>query len=425
MQTLGWVKRHLPVAKRPQVVVCGGGPAGIGAALGSVRTGAETLLVEQFGCVGGMATSGLLLPFGDTQPALVAELFKRLASEGAAQGWAFDPEALKFGAERMLVEAGVQLLYHTSACEAIVEENAACGAIVQNKSGRQAILARVVVDTSGDADIAADAGAPFTKGRPEDGLMQPVTLMFRLGGVDLASYEAYRKSDHRLEAALATAIRERDMEPFGNTVMGSVQVPGRNEIVLNLTNLTEIDGTDADDLTRAEIETRRQVHQLVRVFRKRVPGCGQAYLIDTAATVGVRETRQITGEYVFDREDVLQARKFDDAVARNIFEIDIHPVQGIGRARHEWGKLRTADQKWVDIPYRCLVPLQIENLLVAGRCFSATHEGMAAPRRMGPCMAMGHAAGAAAALAVRTGVTPRELDVKLLQQTLRSQGVEI
>jgi hypothetical protein len=215
------------------------------------------------------------------------------------------------------------------------------------------------------------------------------------------------------------------MPPFATTLMSSSQIPGRNELMVNITNLTHIDGTDPYDLTRAEIETRQQVWKMMEVFRKRVPGCENAYVIDTAATVGVRETRHIIGEYVYRREDVLEARKFADRVARNTYEIDIHPVKGVGRARHEWGKLSTAEQKWSDIPYGCLVPLEVDNLLVAGRCCSADHEALGAMRRMGPCMFTGYAAGAAAALSIQQEITVRRLNVSDLQHRMRQNGVDI
>jgi hypothetical protein len=195
--------------------------------------------------------------------------------------------------------------------------------------------------------------------------------------------------------------------------------------MVNITNLTHIDGTNPTDLTRAEIETRQQVWTVMEVLRKRVPGCEDAYIVDTAATVGVRETRHVLGEYLYSREDILEARKFEDRVARNTYEIDIHPVEGIGRARHEWGKLSTAEQKWSDIPYACLVPLEVESLLVAGRCCSADHEALGAMRRMGPCMFTGYAAGAAAALSIQQGTTVRRLSVSDLQHLMRRNGVEI
>ena len=228
-----------------------------------------------------------------------------------------------------------------------------------------------------------------------------------------------------MEEALAQAVKAGELEPHTSSLMGFVPVPGGNEVVLNLSNYPGVDGTSAADLTRATVATRREVHRIVRALRSRVPGLEGCYLIDTAPQVGVRETRQILGEYVFSAQDVLEARKFEDAVARNVFELDIHPLDGIGRARHEWGKLKTVQDKWVDLPYRSLVPLAIDNLLVAGRCFSATPEGMSAPRRMGPCMAMGQAAGTAAALCAQKGVTPRNLEVRELQEALRAQGVEI
>jgi len=425
MRTVVRRQAELPVAREAGVLVCGGGPAGIGAAVASARSGVRTLLIEQYGFLGGMATAGMVLPFGDIDTPIARELFSRMAAYGGAKGWAFDPEAFKYEANELLLEAGAEPLFYTSVCEAIVENDVARGVVVHNKSGCQAVLGRVVIDCTGDADVAASAGAPFTKGREQDGLMQPVTLMFRLGGVDLEKYRAYEREDAKMEKALAQARAAGEIARHTCSLMGFVQVPGRNEFVLNLSNSPQVDGTNGDDLTKAAIETRREVHRIVAALKRHVPGFEDSYLIDTAPHVGVRETRQAVGEYVFTEEDVVEARKFDDAVARNTFEIDVHPLDGVGRARHSWGKLRTSEEKWVDIPYRCLVPLKVDNLLVAGRCFSATHEGMSAPRRMGPCMAMGQAAGTAAALAIKHNVAPRQLDVKELQRALREQGAEI
>lgn len=416
---------EIPVTKEVDVIVCGGGPAGIGAAVASARCGVRTLLIERYGFLGGMATAGMVLPFGDTEPPIAKELFQRMQAYGGAKRWAFDPEAFKYEANELVLEAGVELLFHTFVYKAFVMDNVVKGVFILNKSGFQAILGGVVIDCTGDGDVAASAGAPFTKGREEDGLMQPVTLMFRIGGVNLEKSQAYLQEDPNLMKTLAKAIAAGEIAPYTMELMGFVQVPRRNEVVLNLSNFPYVDGTKTEDLTRAEIGTRREVHRIIDVLKKYVPGFEECYLIDTAPQVGVRETRQILGEYVFTEEDVLEARKFDDAVVRNIFEIDIHPPEGTSKCIHKWGKLRTAKQKWVDIPYRCLVPLRVESLLVAGRCFSVTHEGMAAPRRMGPCMAMGQAAGTAAALAVKQNIIPRKLDVKQIQDALRRQGVQI
>jgi hypothetical protein len=224
-----------------------------------------------------------------------------------------------------------------------------------------------------------------------------------------------------MEKALAKARDAGDVSPFTCSVMGFRPVPGGKEVVINLSNYPGVDGTSVQDLSRAEIETRREVFRIVAALRKYVPGFEQAYLIDTAAHLGVRETRQIIGEYMLTAEDIFYARKFEDGVARNIFEIDIHPLDGIGRASHTAKEVFNAKEPWVDIPYRCLVPKKIDNILVAGRCFSATHEAMGAARRMGPCMDMGHAAGAAAGLAAKGHIKPREVSAADINQELLRQ----
>lgn len=425
MRTQSEATNIYPNQIHTDVLVCGGGPAGMGAAVASARNGAKTLLVEHFGCLGGQATAGLVLTWGDIHVPVAREIFGRMQESGTVRGITFEPEAFKLEANKTVLDAGVEILFHTTAFEAIVDGEAIKGVIAGNKSGLFRIMAQVVIDCTGDGDIAADAGAPYTVGRDQDGLMQPVTLMFRAGNVDIERYDTYRQRDRRLEQALQAAIDAGEMAPFAVTLMSSSQIPGRNELMVNITNLTRIDGTDPYDLTRAEIETRQQVWKVMEVLRKRVPGCESAHIVDTAAIVGVRETRHIVGEYLYRREDVLEARKFEDRVARNTYEIDIHPVDGVGRARHEWGKLSTAEQRWSDIPYGCLVPLKVDNLLVAGRCCSADHEALGAMRRMGPCMFTGYAAGTAATLSIQQGTTVRCLRVSDLQQRMRQNGVKI
>ncbi len=328
---------------------------------------------------------------------------------------AYDAEVMKIVADQMVEEAGVQLMLHSLVVDAVMEGNFIRGVLVENKSGRQRVMAKVVVDATGDGDVAVKAGAPYEKGRRIDGLTQPMTLNFRMGGVDTAKMPNISELNKLYDDAKAR---------------GEISIPRENllwfptvrsgEIHFNTTRVVKVDGTSGKDLTYSEVEARRQMIGLVEFLKRKVPGFESAYLLVSGSQIGVRETRRVMGEYVMTEEDVLGARKFEDVVARGSYPIDIHSPTGEGTVIK-----RPPPGASYDIPYRCLVPKKVENLLVAGRCVSSTHEAQAAIRVIPICMAMGQAAGTAAALAVKLKVTPREMDVTLLQKTLREQGANL
>jgi hypothetical protein len=331
----------------------------------------------------------------------------------------FDPEALKYVAQEMVLEAGGELRFHALFLDSMVEEGRITGIVLAGKRGLEAVRGALLVDTTGDGDVAARAGAPWEKGRPEDGLMQPVSLFFRVGSVDDAALQAYHDAhpeDGRFSALVRRARAEAGFAHTKDhvTLFRTVR-PG--EWWLNFSRVHGVDGTDPDQMTAAEIVGRRQVIYLLDFLRGFVPGFERCYLIDTGAQIGVRETRRIVGEYVLTADDVFGARIFDDAIARVSFPIDIHDVKG-GGGFFEGPR----EGPYYTVPYRSLVPLKIDNLLVAGRCISATHEAHASLRVMPPCFATGQAAGTAAALAIETRVRPRDVDAGLLRQTLRDQG---
>lgn len=442
--------RTLDVIAETEVLVAGGGPAGLGAAIAAARNGAQTLLVERFGFLGGNLTAGMVGPCMtsyslDGQQQLIKGIFEefvqRLEDIGEAihpskvpagseyagfivhghdKVTPFNPEAAKQVALDMCREAGVDLLLHTFVVDSLVDANRLTGVIVANKSGLSAIRAGITVDCSADADIAARAGVPFTIGREADGLTQPMTLFFRVANVDdeaVRQHVAAHPEDRRPFAALIAQAREAGEFTIPRLGIGLYRTLTPGVWRINTTRLHRLDGTSAADLTRGEIEGREQVKELMAFFRKWLPGFENAYLLDTAAMIGVRETRRIAGEYELTFDDLHTGREFDDVIALAGFPVDIHsPTDNTGSVED----YQTANV--YQIPYRSLVPLGIENLLVAGRSISATHEAMAATRVMPPAFAMGEAAGTAAAIATEYRVSPRALDVGLLQRALVRQG---
>jgi hypothetical protein len=453
---------RVPVVRECDVLVVGGGPAGIGAAIGAAKTGAQTLLVERYGFLGGNATASLVGPFmtsfsadGTTQliRGVFDELVRRMEDVGGAihpskvpaavaksaymkHGHVgvtpFDPEAMKLVSAELCLEYGVELMLHTSFIDPIVEDRSAGsgqaravgGAILHNKAGLQAVRAKSTIDCSADADVAARAGVPFLQGRESDGLVQPMTMFFRVGNVDGAAVAAYfREHPEEIEQRMAFSSCIRAAQANGDYTiprerLSLYESPQEGVWRVNVSRILGVDGTKVEDLTRAEIVGRRQVMEIFRFLRKYVPGFQDCTLIDTAAQVGVRETRRIVGEYTLTLDDLISGRDFEDTIAYCAYPVDIHDPKGAGGGISNKGETANAYQ----IPYRCLVPTTIEQLLVAGRCVSATHEALGAIRVMPPSFAMGEAAGTATALALQEGVPPRRVPVPWLQQTLVEHG---
>ncbi|MDI6828531.1 MAG: FAD-dependent oxidoreductase, partial [Armatimonadota bacterium] len=431
----------------------------VAAAVSSSKIGVKTLLIERYGFLGGLGTAGLVNPFMSSYTSkgepLVGGFFReicdRMAKMGGMFGRAFDAEAMKFVAQEMVLEAGGSLLLHSWITGVRVVGKKVTGVEVLTKSGTVNIDATIVVDATGDGDVAAMAGAPFELGSPEHGMTQAMTLMFTIGGVDIRKSLLYAKdnpdqmrfpkplTNEDVERLLQTSVgiagfykevdeaRSKGEFPLPQDMVFFIALPIPGHVVVNTTHIGGLDGTRSEDLTEAEIEGRRQARALMDFFRKYVPGFENSYLIQTATQVGVRETRRILGEYVFTAEDVIVGRKFPDPVLRSAYPVDIHRPIGIGYSRADNGKPPNAPPPgdWYEVPYRCLVPREIENLVIAGRCLSATHEGQGAVRIMPNCMALGQAAGVAAALCVKKSVTPRKLDYKLLRDYLLEQGAII
>lgn len=395
------------------VIVAGGGPAGIAAAIASARLGASTLLMERYGFLGGMGTAGLVNPFmnyyaGEKQlvKGIFQEVIERLKETGSYGGsghrFSFEPEELKFVLNEMAVESGVHLLFHSFAADCICQDGVLQGVASESKSGRRIYKAGVYIDCTGDGDLVAKSGAIFEKGRESDGHCQPATLMFMLGGVKV--------EENSVEFPVA---EEYDL-PQGRVLF--FKMPRQGMVSVNMTRIIQLDATDVDALSKAEVEARRQVKRVVDYLKKHCEGFEDCYLVQTAAQTGIRESRRILGRYQLTAEDVLTCRKFEDAIARCSYVIDIHNPTGKGTVIR---KLPVGD--WYEIPYGCLMPKDRKNLLVAGRCISSTHEAHSSLRIQPTCYALGQAAGTAAALAVRKGILPGDLNYHELVQSLHDQ----
>jgi hypothetical protein len=434
----------LPVAHVYDVVVLGGGPAGCAAAIGAARDGASTLLVEQYGFLGGMATAGLVpafCPFTDREKPIIRGIGFSVLEEmkagmphiaGASYDWVpIDVERLKVIYDRRVTQAGAGVVFLTHFVDVISDARAGIDSVVlHNKSGLQRIAAKIFIDCTGDADVAAAAGVPFAKGDPTTGELQPCTMCFILAGIDNRRLQEYLWADNAknllLKEVIARARAAGDLhivEEGANVAYQSASTIG-----LNFSHVFDVDATDAAQLSAAQIEGRKLIHHLTDFMRKYCPGCENAYLVTSGVQIGVRETRRIVGDYVLTLEDYLARRSFPDEIARNSYYIDIH------LSRKEWERNLGKPIDWDTvthqyapgeshgIPYRCLLPKGQRNLLVAGRSISTDRAVQGSTRVMPNCLAMGEAAGTAAAQAIADGNDVRGIDVSILRERLRSYG---
>ena len=434
--------RETPVFRETDVLVVGGGPAGIGAAIAAARAGARTALLERYGHLGGLATGGMvicIMPMSDGGPELqitgiCQEIVQRLDAEGGAvhptithigsgnqellNQWRsypfgvvddrvrfsvqFDPEKLKCVLNDMIEESGVELLLHSLACQAIVESNSVNGIIFESKSGRQAIKARVVIDCTGDGDILASAGAEYDDA-PDPALRSSkLALIFRLGNIDVPTYMNYKTSYPERHAHSM-----KELEQMGGYTM--VLRAWRDDVVWVNNFIADRNALDVGDLTRVEIEARKAMLLTIRFFKDNIPGFKNAWLMDTASQIGVRCSRRLKGNYVVTSEDVRSGIIYEDTIAVCPTFLPEHSP----RARH------------MHIPYRSLVPKDVDSLIVAGRCFSSDSVANDLLSPIQFCVAMGQAAGAAAALTVRNGERLSDIEIQRLRAVLLGQGVHL
>lgn len=422
-------EREISVIADVDVLVCGGGPAGVGAAIRAARLGVSVMVVEMLDCLGGMATSGMMSHYtGDSSSSVMREIFIRTREKCDVLGYddgnmhgdlaAIHHEAQKIALDELTDESGVKKLYYTKVCDVIRDGNKVAGVIVENKSGRGLIKAKTVIDSTGDGDVAFLAGVPYCKGRENDGKMQPATLMFKVGGVDYSravfppTFETEVPTEKGELQALGKSILPF---PAGHVLLYRQPTPGT--VCCNMTNALDVDATDAFSVSKATEQCRAQIPYIIDFLHKYAPGYENCWLMSAGSLIGIRETRHFEGEARLEKEDILSARYYEDWVVRKAyFNLDVHNMTGNGLdvtgVQHKF-----TQQKPYTIPYGCLIPKNVDNLFLSGRNISGSHIAHSSFRAMPICMAVGEAAGVAAALFVKNDLSSsKDVDVKDIQK---------
>ncbi len=449
MHTITEPSRQLPIRAEVDILVVGGGPSGIIAAEAAAGKGLRVMLLESRGYLGGNLTIGLpILSFLNCNGkqnirGLAQDFIDRLRRDGNASEHKpcklhmsltiINPEAAKDVAFEIMEEKGGEVLMYTFVADVITEGRRVKGVIIESKAGREAILAKTVIDCTGDGDVAQRAGVAMSKGDASGG-MQPPTLMYNMRGVDIDKLRDAIVNHHdefdmdRMPAGqfatgkfitvgLRNQIKKAQEAGIRIPVARTILITGLNpdEIWVNMTRVNGVDSTLPESYTRGEIEARKQISEINKYLKQFVPGFENAWLDRIAPFMGIRESRVMQGRYVLTAEDILANRRFARVVAVGSYPVDIHHANG-----GDCTMLFTSDD--YDIPFECLLPKEYDNLLVAGRCASMNHEAMASTRVMSTCMALGEAAGRAARIAQETGVEPADVSIEALQRELRETG---
>lgn len=439
-----YYKQIVVADKEYDVAVIGGGSAGICAAIAAARLNASVLLIENTGWLGGIGTTAAMVEFGPivrgglrVVGGIPYELMQRMKEYGGAElrdeteDLCFAPESFAHTALEMCEEAGVEFLLHTRFIDSILQDGKISAIVVDNKEGLQLIKAKVFMDCTGDGDVFARAGLPFHIGRDIDGKTQPMTLVFFVNNVnykhflEVVAKEAEGDLDVYFTRLVSKARADGNFHiPIvrpGST--GPVPRCGRKhdlsncEVFVNGTNIVGKCGVNAKDLTEAECITRKQVKEMFAFLKKYAPGFENCYISLVPSEIGVRETRRLDGVYVLTAEDLASGRKFEDTIAVGFNMIDIHQVAG-----EDFDLTHFADGHYYSVPYRCLLPKTIANLLVTGRCISVTHEALGAVRVMVNTMPIAEAAGYAAAMSAQKGCSVQNVPIDALQNTLKERG---
>jgi hypothetical protein len=446
------------------VIVVGGGLSGVIAATAAARQGARTLLVEKDGSLGGTMTMclvGPMMTFHSASAQVIAglaqELVDRLMAIKASPGHILDTtgyvatvtpfhaEALRLVCQRMVTEAGAAVLLHSTVTDVQRAGDAVTGVVLQQRTETVVLDAKVVIDATGDADVAFRAGVPCEVGRPEDGRVQPVSMMFKVGGWDKAAFTDYVVAHPDVLRLSREGVAAYQHEPlvavcgFGERLKAAISAGELgdlqrehvlffnthrpDEVIVNMSRVSDVDPLDPVSLTQAELRGREQVALIMAFLRRAIPGFAEAHIGEVGARVGIRESRRIVGEVQLTAQDVTSERHWPDVIARSAYPVDIHAPTGVADPSDPGLHDDFVSQGVTyEIPYRALVPQRIDGLLAAGRIISTTAAAHGATRVSPTCMAFGQAAGTAAALAVQTGVAVRAVDVAALQRALVAQG---